>query len=60
MVYKSFDKKSSGSGVKSEILSDQQLADALHNPVIKKFEKRKVKRQYLRCWSCRYAIKKRV
>ena len=49
MVYKSFDKKSSGSGVKSEILSDQQLAEALHNPVIKKFENRKVKRQYLRC-----------
>ena len=41
MVYKSFDKKSSGSGVKSEILSDQQLAEALHNPVIKNLKNEK-------------------
>ena len=53
MVYKFFDskvaspdKKSSGSGVKhvnSKLTSqNQQLADELHKPIIRKFEKRKV------------------
>ena len=38
MGYKFFDKKSSGSGV----MSNQQLAEELHKPIIKKNEKRKV------------------
>ena len=46
MVYKFFDKKSKGSGVKHVntklIPQNQQLADELHKPIIKKFEKRKV------------------
>ena len=37
MVYKIFDKKSKGSGLKN-----QQLADELHKPIIRKFKKRKV------------------
>ena len=37
MVYKFFDKKSKGSGLKN-----QQLADELHRPIIKKYKKRKV------------------
>ena len=37
MVYKFFDKKSKGSGLKN-----QQLADELHKLIIKKFKKRKV------------------
>ena len=40
MVYKIFDKKSKDSGVKS--LSNQQLANELHKPIIRKFEKRTV------------------
>ena len=40
IVYKFFDKKSAGSGIKST--SDQQLADELHKPIIKKIKKRKV------------------
>ena len=40
MVYKFFDKKSSGSGITNE--SNYQLANELHNPIIKKFKKRKV------------------
>ena len=40
MVYKCFDKKSTGSGVKST--PNQQLADELHKPIIKKFKRRKV------------------
>ena len=42
MVYKVFDKKTSGSAVKSEIMSNQQLAEELHKRIIKKFENRKV------------------
>ena len=41
MVYKFFDKKTAGSGVKS-ILQNEQLADELHKPIIRKFKKRKV------------------
>ena len=41
MVYKFFDKKSSGRGIKikNEIKQNQQLADELHKPFIKKFKK---------------------
>ena len=42
VVYKFLDKKSSGSGVKSEIMWNQQLAEELHKPVVRKFKKRKV------------------
>ena len=41
MVYKFFDKKTAGSGVKS-IPQNEQLAEELHKPIIKKFKKRKV------------------
>ena len=40
MVYKLFDKKSSGSGITNE--PNCQLANELHKPIIKKFKKRKV------------------
>ena len=46
MVYKFFDKKSAGSGAKhvnTKITpQNQQLAEELHKPIIRKFEKRKV------------------
>ena len=49
MVYKCFDKKTKGSGVilanKSAIKSipqNEQLAEELHKPIIRKYEKRKV------------------
>ena len=41
MVYKFFDSKVSGSGAKL-ILENEQLANELHKPIIRKFEKRKV------------------
>ena len=41
MVYKSFDWKVSGSGAKL-IPQNEQLAEELHKPIIRKFEKRKV------------------
>ena len=50
MAYKSFDKKSSlladksvsSMGFKSEIISNQKLAEELQKPIAKKFEKQKV------------------
>ena len=45
MVYKFFDKKSKGSGLKENqgnLLANSQLANELHKPIIRKFEKRKV------------------
>ena len=51
MVYKSFDKKSIGSGIVTAgpsalARSSSILADELHKPVIKKFNKRKVYSQF--------------
>ena len=37
MVYKGFDKKNPGSGVNNEIKQNQQMAEKLHKPIIKKF-----------------------
>ena len=42
MVYKFFDKKSKGTGIKNEIKQNQQSANELHEPIIRKFKKRKV------------------
>ena len=42
MFYKLFDKKSTGSGIASSSI----LADELHKPIIKKFNKRKVYSQF--------------
>ena len=41
MVYKVFDKKTAGSGIKSTPLNEQ-LGEELHKPIIRKFKKRKV------------------
>ena len=38
MVYKFFDKRSSGSGIINE--SNYQLANELHKPIIRKFKKK--------------------
>ena len=46
MVYKFFDKKSKGAGIKNEIKENQQLANELHKPIIRKFQKRKVYGSY--------------
>ena len=42
MVYKFFDKKTSGSGIKNENISNKELAEDLHKPIIRKFKKRNV------------------
>ena len=42
MVYKFFDKKISGGTVKNKIISNKKLAEELHKPIIRKFNKRKL------------------
>ena len=42
MVYKFFNMKLKGTGIKNIIKKNQQLANELHKPIIRKFEKRKV------------------
>ena len=42
MVYKFFDKKASGSGIKKKNISNTELAEELHKPIIRKFKKIKV------------------
>ena len=40
MVYKSFDKKSAGGGVSMPLEFNEQLAEELHKPIIRKFKKK--------------------
>ena len=40
MVYKFFDKKSTGSGVNIEVKHNEQLAKELQKPIIRNFKKR--------------------
>ena len=42
MVYKSFDIKTSSGAIKNEIMSNKELAEELHKPIIRKFKKRKI------------------
>ena len=47
MVYKCFNKKASGSGIKNENISNTKLAEELHKPIIRKFNKRKVQSHFI-------------
>ena len=47
MVYKFFNKKASGSGIKNENISNTKLAEELHKPIIRKFNKRKVQSHFI-------------
>ena len=42
MEYTTFDKKTSGSGVKNKNISNKEFAEELHEPIIRKFDRRKV------------------
>ena len=61
MVYKSFDKKTSGSNIKNKNILNKELAEELHKPIIRKFKKKKSTLtfywQYFGCRFSRYAIK---
>ena len=40
-------KKISGGAIKNEIISNKELAEVLHKPIIRKFEKRKVHSSFI-------------
>ena len=42
MVYQFFNKKTSDGTIKNEIISNKELSEELHKPIIKKFNKGKV------------------
>ena len=42
VVFKFFDEKSSGGDIKNENISNKELAEELHKPIIRKFKKRKI------------------
>ena len=42
MIYKFLDKKTSSRTVKNEIISNKELAEELHNSIIRKFKKREL------------------
>ena len=48
MVYKFFDKKASGSDIKNENISEKELAEELHKPIIRKFLKKEKYTQLLK------------
>ena len=53
IVYIFFDKKSKGSGIKNEIKENQQLANELHKPIVRKFKRRKVYSSFKdNIWGC--------
>ena len=47
MVCKIFDIKTSGSGIKNENISNKEVAEELHKPIIIKFKKWKVHSSFL-------------
>ena len=47
MVYKFLDKSTSGSGIKNKIISNKELPEELHKPIIRKFKKRKVHSSFI-------------
>ena len=47
MVYKFFDKESSGSGIKNVNILNKELAKELRKPITRKFLKRKVRSHFI-------------
>ena len=46
-VYKCFDKKTSGSGIKNKNISNNELVEESHKPIIRKLKKRKVQSPFI-------------
>ena len=46
-VYKFFDKKTSGRGIKNENISNKELAEELHKPINRNFNKREVNSPFI-------------
>ena len=47
IAYKFFNKITSGGTVKNKIISNKQLADKLHKPIIRKFEEKKYTQSFI-------------
>ena len=47
IIYKFFDQKTSRGAIKNENMSNKELAEELHKPIIRKFEKRKVNSPFI-------------
>ena len=47
MVYKFFDEKTSGGTVKNKKISNKELAEEFHKPIIRNFKKRKVQSPFI-------------
>ena len=47
MVYKFFDKEASVSGAENENISNNELAEELHKPIIRKFKKRELQSPFI-------------
>ena len=47
MVYKLFYKKISGEAIENKIISNKELAEELHEPIIWRLEKRKVHSSFI-------------
>ena len=61
MVYKFFGKKSKGTGIKNEIKQNQQPANELRKPIIRKFKKRKVYSSFkYNIWGADYLVDMRL
>ena len=64
MVYKFFDKKTAGGGIKNEITKNKELAEKLHKLIIWKFKKQKMHPHFidniLGFGSCWYAINNQI
>ena len=62
LFYKFFDKKTFGSGIKNENISNKELTKELHKPIIIKFDKNKSTLtfywQYLGCRFSGHAVNK--
>ena len=53
MDFKFFDKKISGSDIKNENISNKELVEEFHKPIIRKFKKRKVHSPFIDIiWGC--------
>ena len=52
MVFTFLIKKTSGSGIKNENKSEQQLAEELHQAIIEKFKKRQIQSPFMK-YICR-------
>ena len=47
LVYKFFEQKASGSGIENENISNKELVEELHKPIIRNFNKRKVHSSFM-------------